>query len=91
MDTFSHKILHVFQHCFQKAAAPFSPFNYSKSRTNRVERVYWCVRCWRRIEIDWTDRVESGEVLHRTDEEGNMQRTAKPRNTKWIVHVLRRN
>jgi len=34
---------------------------------------------WRRMEISWTDRVKSKEVLYRVKEERNVIRTVKRR------------
>jgi hypothetical protein len=41
--------------------------------------------------ISWTDRVRSGEVLHRVKEERNVRCTANRREADWIGHVLHRN
>jgi hypothetical protein len=47
--------------------------------------------CWRRMEISWTDRVRSEEVLHRVNEERNILHTIQRRKANWIGHILRRN
>jgi hypothetical protein len=46
--------------------------------------------CWRRIEkITGTERVRSGEVLHRAKEERNILHTVIRRKSYWIGHVWR--
>jgi hypothetical protein len=45
--------------------------------------------CWKRMEINWTDRVRNGEVLHRVKEERNILHTIKRKNANWIGHILR--
>jgi hypothetical protein len=47
--------------------------------------------CWRRMEINWTDRVRNEEVLHRVKEERNIVLTIKRRKANGIGHILRRN
>ena len=46
---------------------------------------------WRRMEISWTDRVKSKEVLHRVKEERNVIHAVKRRKATWTGHILRRN
>jgi hypothetical protein len=41
--------------------------------------------------IDWTDRVQNEEELHRVEEERNILQTIKRRNGYWIGHILGRN
>jgi hypothetical protein len=85
--------------CFNTAfKSPLSVFSFliTSNRElivtlNRVERVYWCVRCWRRVEIDWTDLVKSEDVLRAVKEERNIQQAIKRRKANWIDHILRRN
>jgi hypothetical protein len=47
--------------------------------------------CCRRIELNWTVRVKNYKVLHRANEERNIQHTIKRRKAKWIGHILHRN
>jgi hypothetical protein len=50
------------------------------------------VWCWRRVEkINWTDRVENIDVLHRGKEERKSINTIKRKKVNWIGHILRRN
>jgi hypothetical protein len=46
--------------------------------------------CWRRMKINWTDRVNNEAVLHRVKEESNILHTIKRRKANWIGHILRR-
>jgi hypothetical protein len=41
--------------------------------------------------ISWTDRVRSGEVIHRVNEERNILHTVKGRKANWIGHSWRGN
>jgi hypothetical protein len=41
--------------------------------------------------INWTDRVENKDVLHRGKEKRNSINTIKRRKANWIGHILRRN
>jgi len=41
--------------------------------------------------INWTDRVENKDVLHRGKEERNSINPIKRKKAKWIGHILRRN
>jgi hypothetical protein len=47
--------------------------------------------CCRRIEISWTERVKSDQVVHRVKEERNILYTIQRRPTNWIFYILRRN
>jgi hypothetical protein len=48
--------------------------------------------CWRRMEkISWTDRLRSGEVIHRVKEDRNVLHTIKRREASWIGYILRSN
>ena len=46
--------------------------------------------CWRRMEINRTDRVINEEVLQRIEEEMNIVQTMKRRIVNWIGHILGR-
>jgi hypothetical protein len=49
------------------------------------------VRCWRRMEISWTNSVKNEEVLRGVEEERNILQTINRGNAKLIDHILRRN
>jgi hypothetical protein len=49
------------------------------------------MRCWRRMEISWTDRVGNEKVLHRVKEERNILNTINRRKANCIGHISRRN
>ena len=46
---------------------------------------------WRRMNISWTDGVESKEVLYRVKEEGNIPPTIKRSKVHWIGRILCKN
>jgi hypothetical protein len=43
------------------------------------------------MEIIWTDRVRSEEVLQRVKDERNILQIIKRKKANWIGHILRRN
>jgi len=43
------------------------------------------------MEINWTDRVRSKEVLQTVNEDRNILQTIKFRKANWIGHVLGKN
>jgi len=43
------------------------------------------------MDISWTDRVKSKEILHRVEEESNTLHRIKRRKDNWVGHILRRN
>jgi hypothetical protein len=47
--------------------------------------------CWRRMEINWTDRVRKEEVLLRVKEQRNILHEISKRKANWIGHILCRN
>jgi hypothetical protein len=49
------------------------------------------MRCWRMIEINWTDRVRNEELLHAVKEERNILHKMRRRKANWTDHILRRN
>jgi hypothetical protein len=55
--------------------------NYIKISIRTVHRM----RCWRRLEISWTDRVKNEEVLHRVKEERNIRHTIERRERTGLV------
>jgi hypothetical protein len=42
-------------------------------------------------QINWTDRVRSGDVLRRIKEQRNVLHTINRRKANWIGHILGRN
>jgi hypothetical protein len=49
------------------------------------------MRCWRRMEIIWIDRVRNEEVLLRVKEQRNILHEICKLKANWIDHILRRN
>ena len=49
------------------------------------------LRCWRRMEIIWTNNVKNEEVLRGVEEERNILQTINRGSANWIDHILRRN
>ena len=47
--------------------------------------------CRRRVELNWTDRVENYKVLCRANEERNIRYTIKRKKANWIGHILHMN
>jgi hypothetical protein len=43
------------------------------------------------MEVSWTDRVRSKEVLQRGKEDRNIVHTIKRRKAEWICYILRKN
>jgi len=43
------------------------------------------------MEISWTERVRSEEVLQRIKDERKILQTIKIRKVNWIGHIVRRN
>jgi hypothetical protein len=43
------------------------------------------------MEISWTDRVRTAEVLHGVNEDGDVLHTVIRRKANWFGHILRGN
>jgi hypothetical protein len=49
------------------------------------------MRCWRRMEISYIDRVKNEEVLHTVKQKRNFLYAMKRKMANWVDRMLRRN
>jgi hypothetical protein len=78
--------------CYIWSIAFYGADNWTLQKVDHKCPESFVMWCWRDMEgINLTDRVKTGEVLHRVKEEWNALHTVTRRKAKWIGCTLRWN